>query len=63
VPLFPATLHVLLTLTGGELHAYGIMLEVARQSSGQYEIGLGTLYDNLKKLLSAGLVAAGAQTR
>jgi len=55
LPLSPATLHVLLALTGGELHGYGIMLEVARQSGGQYKIGPGTLYDNLKKLLSAGL--------
>ena len=56
MPLSPATLHVLLALTGGELHGYGIMLEVARQSGGQYKIGPGTLYDNLKKLLRLGLV-------
>jgi len=56
LPLSPATLHVLLALTGGELHGYGIMLEAARQSGGQYKIGPGTLYDNLKKLLAAGLV-------
>jgi DNA-binding PadR family transcriptional regulator len=49
-------LHVLLALSGGELHGYGIMLEVGRQSGGQYKIGPGTLYDNLKKLLTAGLV-------
>lgn len=56
LPLSPATLHVLLALTGGELHGYGIMLEAARQSGGRYKIGPGTLYDNLKKLLAAGLV-------
>jgi DNA-binding PadR family transcriptional regulator len=56
LPLSPATLHVLLALTGGELHGYGIMLEAARQSGGLYKIGPGTLYDNLKKLLAAGLV-------
>lgn len=56
LPLSPATLHVLLALTAGELHGYGIMLEVARQSGGQYKIGPGTLYDNLKKLLRLGLV-------
>lgn len=56
LPLSPATLHVLLALTSGELHGYGIMLEVARQSGGQYKIGPGTLYDNIKKLLSLGLV-------
>ena len=56
LPLSPATLHVLLALTGGELHGYGIMLEVARQSEGAYKIGPGTLYDNLKKLLGLGMV-------
>jgi DNA-binding PadR family transcriptional regulator len=33
-----------------------IMLEVARQSGGQYKMGPGTLYDNIKKLLKLGLV-------
>ena len=56
LPLSPATLHVLLALVGGEMHGYAIMLEVSRQSGGQYKIGPGTLYDNLKKLLKAGLV-------
>jgi DNA-binding PadR family transcriptional regulator len=56
LPLSPATLHVLLALTGGDLHGYGIMLAVARQSGGQYKIGPGTLYDNIKKLLKLGLV-------
>jgi DNA-binding PadR family transcriptional regulator len=56
LPLSPATMHVLLALTSGELHGYGIMLEVARQSAGAYKIGPGTLYDNLKKLLADGLV-------
>ena len=55
LPLSPATLHVILALTSGDLHGYGIMLEVARQSGGAYKIGPGTLYDNLKKLLKLGL--------
>ena len=63
LPLSPATLHVLLALTGGDLHGYGIMLEVARQSGGQYKIGPGTLYDNIKKLLSLGLVEGASAKR
>jgi DNA-binding PadR family transcriptional regulator len=55
-PLSPATLHILLSLAGGDLHGYGIMQEVARQSQGQYKLGPGTLYDNLQKLLARGLV-------
>jgi DNA-binding PadR family transcriptional regulator len=56
LPLSPASLHILLALAGENLHGYGIMLEVARQSEGRYKIGPGTLYDNLKKMMSQGLV-------
>jgi DNA-binding PadR family transcriptional regulator len=55
-PLAPAALHILLALAGEDLHGYGIMQEIARQSEGRYKIGPGTLYDNLKKLMSQGLV-------
>jgi DNA-binding PadR family transcriptional regulator len=50
-----ATLHILVALAGGNLHGYGIIKEVARSSN--YRLGPGTLYDNLKKLMDAGLVA------
>src|ERR1700739_938556 len=56
LPLGPAALHILLALAGGDLHGYGIMLEVARQSDHQYKLGPGTLYDNLKKLMVQGSV-------
>jgi DNA-binding PadR family transcriptional regulator len=56
-PLSPATLHILLALAGGDLHGYGIIQEIARHSDGHYRPGPGTLYDNLKKLMDAGLVA------
>lgn len=57
LPLSPATLHILLALAGEDLHGYGIMQEVARQSDGHYKIGPGTLYDNLQRLLDQGIVA------
>src|SRR5216683_6904135 len=56
LPLSPATLHILLALAGEDLHGYGIMQEVARQSEGQYKLGPGTLYDNLQRLMDGGLV-------
>ena len=56
LPLSPAMLHILLALAAEDRHGYGIMLEVARQSQGQYELGPGTLYDNLEKLMRRGLV-------
>ena len=51
LPLSPATLHILLSLAGEDLHGYAIMQEVARQSEGKYKLGPGTLYDNLQKLI------------
>lgn len=54
--LSPAVLHILLALAREDLHGYGITTEVARQSNGQYKLGPGTLYDNLKKLMELGLV-------
>ena len=55
-PLSPAVLHILLALAGEDLHGYGITQEIARQSAGQYKMGPGTLYDNLKKLMDKDLV-------
>jgi DNA-binding PadR family transcriptional regulator len=56
LPLSPANLHILLSLAGEELHGYGIMQEVQRQSEGKYRLGPGTLYDNLQKLIERRLV-------
>ena len=56
-PLSSATLQILLALAGGNLHGYGIIKEVVRNSDGHYRLGPGTLYDNLKKLMDAGLVS------
>src|ERR1700712_3909317 len=56
LPLAPAVLHILLALAGENLHGYGIMQEVARQSEGRYKLGPGTLYDNLQRLMKQALV-------
>src|SRR5450631_4413905 len=61
LPLAPATLHILLALAGDDMHGYGIMQEVARQSEGQYKLGPGTLYDNLQKMTEQGLVEETAR--
>jgi DNA-binding PadR family transcriptional regulator len=56
LPLSPAALHILLALAGEDLHGYGIMQEVLRQSEGRYKLGPGTLYDNLQRLTAQGMV-------
>lgn len=55
-PLSSASLHILLALSESDLHGYGIMQSVKRQSEGDYRLGPGTLYANLDRLLSTGLV-------
>ena len=55
LPLPPATFHILLALADGELHGYAIMKKV--------QLGPGTLYGALKRLLEARLVEeAGERT-
>ena len=55
-PLTAAALHILTALAGAELHGYAIMQEVSRQTAGRYNLGPGTLYDNLQRLTEQGLV-------
>ena len=57
--LTPAVFHILLALSGGELHGYGIMKQVESDSQGKVKMGAGTLYGSLKRMLDAELVAEG----
>jgi DNA-binding PadR family transcriptional regulator len=43
-------------LADEERHGYGIMQDVARQTGGVLQLGPGTLYGCLKRMLAAGLV-------
>jgi DNA-binding PadR family transcriptional regulator len=61
LPLAPATLHIMIALVGQNLHGYGIMREIKEASEGRYELGPGTLYDNLQRLLDQGLVQETAR--
>lgn len=54
--LTPAVFHILLALSSGELHGYGIMKQVEADSQGQVKMGAGTLYGSIKRMLDAGLI-------
>lgn len=56
LPLTPPVFHILLALADEERHGYGIMQDVSRQTSGALQLGPGTLYGCLKRMLAAGLV-------
>src|SRR5919106_1493089 len=55
-PLTPAVFHILLALSSGERHGYGIMKQVEADSQGKVSMGPGTLYGSLKRMLDAELV-------
>jgi DNA-binding PadR family transcriptional regulator len=66
LPLTPALFHVLLALVDGEKHGYAILKDVAQRTDGEVQLGTGTLYGIIKRLLADGLIresAAGSTDR
>src|SRR5579862_1379859 len=55
-PLTPAVLHILLALSTGERHGYGIMKQVEADSQGKAKMGPGTLYGSIGRMMEAGLI-------
>ena len=55
-PLTPALFHVLLALADGEKHGYAILKEVALRTDDKVRLSAGTLYGNLARLESSGLI-------
>lgn len=54
--LTAAVFHILLALAGGELHGYGILKDVLRQTDGAVRLGPGTIYGTLQRLMESGWV-------
>lgn len=55
-PLTPAVLAILLVLTDGDKHGYAIMKEARTPAGGSVNMGPGTLYGTLDRLMRDGLV-------
>ena len=55
-PLTPAVLHILLALSTKERHGYGIMKQVESDSQRRVNMGPGTLYGSLGRMIEAGLI-------
>ena len=51
LPLTPAEFHIMIVLADNDLHGYGIMQEVEAQTNGLIQMGPGTLYSTIKRLL------------
>ena len=60
-PLRPVEFEILLVLTAGESHGYGIIKEAELRHGGRGRLETGTLYRALRRLTSAGLVEPSAR--
>jgi len=60
LPLTPPVFHILLALADGSRHGYGIMKEIAKHTDGELQMGAGTLYGSLQRLLDLGWVVEAA---
>ncbi len=56
LPLKPADFHILMVLTEGALHGYGIMQQVADQSNGRVRLEVGSLYRLIARMTEEGLI-------
>jgi DNA-binding PadR family transcriptional regulator len=56
LPLQQAEFHILLALSGGDCHGYGIIQDVEARTSGALRLSPGTLYRTIQRLLEQGLV-------
>ena len=50
------TLQILLSLSGGPLHGYGIKMDVAERTQGEMKLGSGTLYEAIQRLEEDGWI-------
>jgi DNA-binding PadR family transcriptional regulator len=53
----PAMFHVLLAIADEPRHGYAIIKDVAARTAGAVDLGTGTLYGIIKRLLAEGLAS------
>ena len=56
----PAVFHILLALSGQDLHGLGIAQSVEMATAGDVRLGPGTLYRSLKEMAHDGLIEKAA---
>src|SRR5688572_32330550 len=56
LPLPAAAFHILLALSGGDCHGYGIIQDVEARTGGALRLSPGTLYRTIQRLLEEGLI-------
>lgn len=61
LPLTPAVFHILVALSEGELHGYGIMQQIKAMTEGVFTLGPGTLYRSIKQMLEYGWITEAGE--
>jgi DNA-binding PadR family transcriptional regulator len=56
LPLPASVMHIAVALADGEKHGYAILRDVAELSGGAVQMGSGTLYGSIKRMLDQGLI-------
>ena len=56
LPLPVSEFQILLALADEERHGYGIKQEVSARTGGEVELGPGTLYGSVKRMVASGLI-------
>lgn len=56
LPLTPASYHILVALSDGPVHGYGIAEDVEAMTEGRITLGPGTLYGALQRMRDDGLI-------
>jgi DNA-binding PadR family transcriptional regulator len=56
LPLPPATFHILVALSTGDRHGYGVIQDVEARTGGELRLSAGTLYRTIQRLLDQGLI-------
>ena len=56
LPLPASAMHIIVALAGGEKHGYAIMRDIQELSGGTINMGPGTLYGSIKRMIDQGLL-------
>ena len=62
LPLPSAAYHILLVLSVGDRHGYGIIQDVEADTQGLIRLSAGTLYRTIQRLLEQGLISEPRST-
>ena len=56
LPMSEQVFLILMALTGGAAHGYGMLLSIEERTDGRVRLGTGTLYSAIKRLRADGLL-------